>query len=144
MADNGNHWSEQSIQPDFQQAASPEQEPTRQQEEQEQGSEMVGRSQPVPEPPRPEWAPEIDRQSFNRQWEAERQRAAPRQQAPQQQTPERSISDDFNFKADELERAKRDAENTQERVETLKGYARPVNQAEKAIDDLEEDEDMSF
>lgn len=152
MADNGNHWSEQSIQPDFQQAASPEQEKTRQQEEQEQGSEMVGRSQPVPGM-HPDWAQEVDRQSFNRQWDAEWQRAAWLQEQAQEyqrrreaemKPPERSIRDDFNFKADELERAKRDAENTQERVETLKGYTRPVNQAEQAIDNLEEDEDMSY
>ena len=144
MADEGAHWSEQSIQPDFQQAASPEQEPTRQQEEQGRGSEMVERDQPVPEPPRPAGAQEVDRQSFNRQWEAEQQRAAWLQEQAQeyqqrkaergQAVPERSINDDFNFKADELGKAKFDVESAQERLETLKGYARPVNKAEKAMD----------
>jgi len=143
MADNDTHWSEQSIQPDFQQAASPEQEQTRQQEEQEQGSEMVRRSQPVPGM-HPDWAQEVDRQSFNRQWEAEQQRVAWLQEQAQeyqqrkaergQAVPERSINDDFNFKADELGKAKFDVESAQERLETLKGYARPVNKAEKAMD----------
>ena len=143
MADEGAHWSEQSIQPDFQQAASPEQEPTRQQEEQGRGSEMVERDQPVPEPPRPAGAQEVDRQSFNRQWEAEQQRAAWLQEQAQEyqrrreaemKPPERSIRDDFNLKADELERARFDAGSAQERFETLRSYSRPINEVERMAD----------
>ena len=151
MADENGHWSEQSIQPDFQQAASPEQEQTAKTIGEGHGTATENKFEPVPVQiltPDGQIAEEVNRTAHYERLERVRQTATQTQQQAaheaEMKAPERSISDDFNFKADELERVKRDAENTQERVETLKGYARPVNQAEQAMDDLEEDEDMSF
>ncbi len=154
MPDGKDHWYDRSKEENkqaFEKAAEPVPEQTRQEPQQGRGSEMVKRDHPEPEYPPPEWAGDVRRRVFNDQWETEREQAAQHQQGQQEQSafeeslqaqsgdggrqvPERSINDDFNFKADELERARLDAESAQEQLETLRGYARPINKAEKALD----------